>query len=397
MFWESLLNARAHRLQPSGIQEMMVYASRPGAISFAAGQPSEDLYPIEEITHGFEEAMKGTSVLAYPYTEGDSMLRQWISNWMVEEGLASSVPGSERILLTTGSQEGLNIISQLFLKDGDVVVVENPSYPEAMLTFGKEGVRFVTVSMDEEGPVVSELEAALAKEKVAFFYTIPTFQNPSGHSTSLARKKEILSLLKKYNVVLVEDEPYRQLWFDEKPAKTYFSLAKEEPVLYLGSFSKIIAPGLRCGWMVLPPIIMEKAVQLRLTFELGVSALLQRMIFYVVSRRNFEAHLSHLRHEYRERRDAMAEAISKHLAPLGFSFPTPKGGFFFWGSRDGLNGTDFARFAAKNFGVALIPGEIFFALPQKGQNFVRFSFAKVDREETNKGMERLAKAFREFC
>jgi 2-aminoadipate transaminase len=398
MHWESLFNARAQKLQPSGIQEMMVYASRPGTISFAAGQPSEDLYPVEVIKQGFNEALNDMSVLAYPHTAGDPLLRKWVSDWMADEKLVLEAPGEDRILLTTGSQQGLNILSQLFLKDGDVVIVENPSYPEAMLTFEKEGARFLTVPIDEEGPDPMRLEKVLKKEKVAFFYTIPTFQNPSGASTSLKRKREILALLKKYGVTLVEDDPYRQLWFDSQPEATYLSIAEEDdPVIYLGSFSKIVAPGLRCGWMVLPPEVMEKAVQLRLTLELGSSALLQRIVFFVVSQPSFDEHLHSLRDEYKERRDAMAEAISKYLTPLGFSFSLPHGGFFFWGENKKIDGVAFARFAAKEHKVAVIPGEIFFAFPEEGKHFIRLSFAKVKAGEMSTGIERIAEAFREFC
>lgn len=397
MYWESLFNHRALRLQPSIIQEMMAFASRPGVISFAAGQPSEDLYPTEAIAEGLKFSLSEPFILAYPNTAGDTSLREWISVWMAKEGLSSGEKGGKNILLTTGSQQGLNILSQLFLQEGDGVIVENPSYPEAMLTFAKEGARFFPVSLDEEGPIPEELETLLSQEKIRFFYTIPTFQNPSGRSTSAARKKIILEVLKRHNVFVVEDDPYRQLWFDEEPACTYLSMAeKENHVVYLGSFSKIIAPGLRCGWMVLPPEVMEKAVYLRLTLELGVSALLQKTVLYVVSQEKFLHHMRRIRAVYAQRRHAMASAVEEYLNPLGFKSVVPKGGFFFWGELHGVNGVDLSYLAAAKHKVAVIPGEIFFSKPEEGRFWMRLSFAKVGEEKIIDGVKRLSCAIQEF-
>ena len=397
MDWNAIFNSRMGRLTPSSIQEMMNLSSKPGCISFTAGEPSMELYPVEKI----EEAMAATlskepEVLAYSEPPGDPGFRDWISEWLDGKGYTPGPAGMERIMLTNGSQAGLNLLSLMFLEKGSRIMVENPSYPEAVLTFAKEGPEFLPVPMDSDGPDVAGMEDILKRNRISFFYTIPTFQNPSGLSTSTERKKRILELADKYDFMIVEDDPYRELWFDAEPSPTYLSLCGNgDRVLYLGSFSKIVAPGVRCGYMVLPPDVMKKATELRVALEVNLPSLLHRMLHKVVTDPFFDGHLDHLRDVYRSRRDSMAENVDKYLSPLGFDFSRPAGGFFLWGRVPGIDGAGFCRYAVLKEKIGVIPGKAFF-VGGGGDDYIRMSFAKVVPTQAEEGVLRLQRAMKGF-
>ncbi len=398
MDWEAHLNARAKRLVPSVIREMMQRVSKPGVISFTAGQPSEDLYPVDALDAALQKVLREEpGLLAYPDPLGDVMLREWIAWWLKAQCVIPEGISERNIVLTTGSQEGINIVSQLFLKEGDAVVVEDPSYPEAMLSFSKEGAELLTAPFDGDGPDPAALEKILSSRKVSFFYTIPTFQNPTGRSTTAERKREILAVLRKHDTILLEDDPYRFLWYDQMPELPYSAIAeKGDRIISLGSFSKIVVPGVRCGWMILPEILAPKVAMLRLTFELGLPAFLQRAVFSVVSGPGFAGHLERLRQVYSERRDALSDALSKLAGNKGLSFERPGGGFFIWGHAPEIRSIEFARFAVEEEAVGVIPGSVFFANPGDGETELRFSFAKVAPERAWEGADRFVRALERY-
>jgi len=392
-----MFNDRMKRLTSSSIQEMMNLSSVPGCISFAAGEPSMELYPAEKIKTAFDETLlKEPEVLAYSEPPGDPGLRNWISEWLYDKGYSPRLVGMERILLTNGSQAGLNLISLMFLEEGSRIMVEDPSYPEAILTFGKEGTEFFPVPISGDGPDIDKMEETLKKNRISFFYTIPTFQNPSGISTSAEKKRQVLALAEKYDFMIIEDDPYRELWFDDEPPVTYLSLSGDSGrVFYLGSFSKIVAPGVRCGYMVLPYDVMKKAVDLRVALEVNLPSLMHRMLHKVVTDPFFPHHLDHLRDVYRERRDSMAGSVDKYLVPLGFDFIRPAGGFFLWGRIPGIDGADFCRYAVVNEKIGVIPGEAF-SPGGEGADFVRISFAQVLPDQAKMGVGRLERALKKY-
>lgn len=398
MDWEAHLNARAKRLVPSVIREMMQRASKPGVISFTAGQPSEDLYPVDALDAALQKVLREEpGLLAYPDSLGDIKLREWIAWWLKAQCVVPEGISERNIVLTTGSQEGINIVSQLFLDEGDAVVVEAPSYPEAMLSFSKEGAGFLTVPFDDDGPDPAALERLLSSRKVSFFYTIPTFQNPTGRSTTSERKRDVLAVLRKHETILIEDDPYRFLWYDQMPELPYSAVAEDgDRIISLGSFSKIVVPGVRCGWMILPEILAPKVAMLRLTFELGLPAFLQRAVFSVVSGPSFAGHLERLRQVYSERRDALSDALSKLAGNKGVSFERPGGGFFIWGHAPEIRSIEFARFAAEEEAVGVIPGSVFFANPGDGETALRFSFANVAPEQAWEGVKRFVRALERY-
>ncbi|MCD6183820.1 MAG: PLP-dependent aminotransferase family protein, partial [Thermovirga sp.] len=246
----SLLSVRSTRMYDSKIQEMMELVHSFNALSFTAGEPSADLIPQKRIKDAFSKAFEcGEDILGYYHDiAGHVGLREWIASWMKAEGLMPANFDRRNILLTVGSQEGLSLFTEAVIDPGDIVVTEDPSYPEAFLAFEKEGAVLRTIPMDKEGPSAEALKVLAEEGGIKCFYTIPCYQNPSGKVTSLDRRKEILNLAKKFNFLILEDDPYRHLWFDEMPPSSYLSLPQNDGrVIYLGSFSKIVAPGIRCG------------------------------------------------------------------------------------------------------------------------------------------------------
>lgn len=393
MNWQSRLTEKAKRLTPSVIGEMMRLAAGDDVISFTAGQPSGDLYPVEELSEALGESLRTyPKGLAYPGPLGDLRLRETIVSWLLKEKVLSGKVDSSHILLTTGSQQGLSIIAQLLLDSKAAILVEDPSYPEAFLTFGREGAKFVPVPLEEDGPDLSALERALRSGTFAFFYTIPSFQNPTGYTTSTEKKRKVLALAAKYGVPIVEDEPYYFLRYEGAPPETYMALSGEEGVLSLGSFSKILAPGVRCGYMILPPDLVGQASMLRVTLEIGLPAFLQRALAVMMDSPFFPAHLLRLQEVYRARRDGLLRAAERHLAPRGVAFGRPEGGFFLWARKEGLDSLAFAFRAVREFHVGIVPGTIFFTDERRGREWFRLSFASASPEDSEEGCRRLAEA-----
>ena len=398
MEWEGYLNAKANRLFPSVIQEMMQRASKPGVVSFTAGQPSGDLYPVDALRGAIDKTLHDApELLAYPDSLGDAKLREWLAWWLKGQCVVPESVTERNIVLTTGSQEGLSIAADLFISPGNAVIVEDPTYPEALLAFSREGAELLTVPFDDDGPDPEALERILSTRRASFFYTIPTFQNPSGRSTTLGRKREILDILRRHGTLLLEDDPYRFLWYDEMPDPPYAAVAGDgDRIISLGSFSKTVVPGIRCGWVILPERLVPKVAMLRLTFEIGLPTFLQRAVFSVVSGPSFATHLERLRQVYSERRNALSDALARFTDNCGFSFPFPKGGFFIWGSAEGIDSLEFSRFAAEEERVGVIPGSIFHVRPGDGTTFLRFSFATVSPEQSWEGAGRFARALERY-
>jgi 2-aminoadipate transaminase len=398
MSWHKLYTDRVNNMSPSIIQEMKDLVSRPGTVSFTAGEPSPELFPIGGLKAAFEKVLNGyPELLSYAPPAGDPVLRSWISSWLQQRGYVEKDPGPERILLTNGSQAALGILALMFFQKGTAIVVENPSYTEAMLTFRKEGCTLLPVDMDNEGPLPDDFEKLAREKKPSFFYTIPTFQNPSGITTSEERKKDILEIAERYGIRIIEDDPYRELWYDSPPPATYIALSSESGnIIYLGSFSKIIAPGLRCGFALLPDEIMGKAVDMRVLMEIGLSSLTQRALFEFLVNADLDSYLGSIRDVYRNRRDKMISAMKNYFEPESLLFEVPMGGFFIWGRLPGTDCTDFARFAALEEKVGAIPGSGFFEDPGEGREFLRFSFAQVDGDTSWEGIIRLSRALEKY-
>jgi 2-aminoadipate transaminase len=396
----SHLSARAQRLYDSDIQDMIELVHQNQALSFTAGEPSEDLLPLEKLRSSFAAAFdRGPEMLTYYHdSDGHEDLRRWIASWMRSDGLIPSCMDWKQLMLTTGSHEGINITAEGLIDPGDSIAVEAPSYAEALLTFSKEGAAFFGLEMDQEGPRPESLELLARQHRIKLLYTIPNFQNPSGRVTSPKRRREILELAKKYDFLILEDDPYRHLYYDAPPPGTYLAMKENDGrVIYLGSFSKLIAPGIRCGWMIAPPELYGKFHQIRVTNDLNLPTILHEGIFRFLSDYDFQEHLTTLRRAYGEKRNGMVKALQKHIAPEDFAYDLPKGGFFLWGRAPWLqNSMEFAKFAVTEDKIGIIPGEIFFTSPENYRDTLRLSFAKVSPEKAEEGCARLARSIERY-
>ncbi|MDR1966840.1 MAG: PLP-dependent aminotransferase family protein [Synergistaceae bacterium] len=383
------------RLDVSAIGEMIELVAKNGAISFAAGEPSADMLPTGLLSAAFEGVFEDASLLGYYSSHlGHSGLRGWICDWMRLDGLAPDWVKPENIMITCGSQEGISLAGEALIDPGSYVLVESPTYMEALLSFRKQGATCIGVPIDEGGIVVEALDGVLKRYKARFLYTIPNFQNPSGNTATAERRKEVLGVLRKYDVPLIEDDPYHYLSYDGEPPATYLKLAGDDGrVAYLGSFSKIVAPGVRCGWMAVPDSLMPQIESLRVNSCLGLPVFVQHGLLNMLASIDMPGYIAKLRSAYRVRRDGMLGALGAHLGGAGLSHNRPAGGFFIWGRLEGIGDVmDFARFAVAREKIGIIPGSVFFAPGEEDLSSIRFSFAKVDATSAEEGSARLAKA-----
>ncbi len=397
----SLLGKRVtERIKPSAITEMMILVKKHKAISLTAGEPSSEMYPVDLLRETIERALRDPGILSYyPLSTGITELREWIAEWMKEDGLLPQSYGGENVIMTNGSQDGLNLVSEAFVEAGDTVLTESPTYPEALLAFGKEGARFVSVPVDKDGPIIEEMERVLSQNKVKLFYTIVNFQNPSGCVTTEERKKRILELASRYGFLIIEDDPYRYLRYEGKHAGSYIGLAQDEDrVIYLGSFSKIIAPGIRCGYMVVPSKITSQMGELVLATKLSLPAFLQRATWELLRNIDMKAHLAKLADTYRTRRDALHRFLQEKAVPQGMTYDLPKGGFFIWARVPWLKDCfDFAKFAVLEEKVGVVPGAAFYPdVLTADRSTLRLSFAKVPPETAEEAGERLGRALSRY-
>lgn len=389
------------RLDPTEIGIMIKLAIKHDAISLTAGEPSADLYPTEELKEAFKTIFDDLSLLGYAKEDfGLRELRDWITDRMRADGMIPDWVTSDNILLTNGAGEAIELVAETLIDPGCTVLVEAPTFTETLLTFRKQGANCVGVPSDDDGIIPEEFEKILKKRSVRFLYTIPNFQNPSGRTSPLERRAAILEIARRYDVPVFEDDPYHYLSYDGEPPATYLKLAGDDRrVLHSNSFSKLVAPGMRCGWLVVPDAIIPHLNAFRVSAGLTRPAILQKGLHAYLSNINFGKRVEFLRAAYRERRDGMLRAIDEHLAPLGVRTNRPKGGFFIWGEADGVDDmTAFARFAVEKKKVGIIPGSAFYTMDEakNGRRSFRLSFAKVAPETAGEGLRRLAEAFAEY-
>lgn len=401
-FHDQLSTMAKERLEPSEIGVMGRLAAEHNAISFTMGEPSADIYPVTELRKAFASIFDDTSLLAYyKHDFGLTELREWIVERMGKDGMIPDWVGPRNILLTNGAGEAIDLAAQALIDPGSLVLVEAPTFTETLLTFRKQGAQCISVPSDDDGIIPEAMEEILKKRRVRLLYTIPNYQNPSGRTSPPQRRAAILELAEKYDIPVFEDDPYHYLGYDEEPPSTYIKLAgSDKRVLHSNSFSKLIAPGVRTGWMVVPDAVIPHFNALRVSAGLTRPAIVQKGLYNYLSEISFEERVACLRSVYRERRDAMTLAIEKRLKPLGVKTNYPAGGFFLWGEKKGIGDiVDFARFAVTKKRIAIIPGTAFFSQDEAelGREAFRISFAKVEPKTADEGVARLAEAFAEYC
>jgi DNA-binding transcriptional MocR family regulator len=389
----------AHRMdgmKASEIRELLKITQRPEVISFGGGLPAPELFPIEELKSVMADVLDrhGALALQYSTTEGHPGLRAAIASRM-NATLGTRVKASD-ILITSGSQQGLDLTGKILLDEGDEVLCESPTYLGAISAFTAYRPRFVEVATDDEGMIPADLERRLAAcTRAKLVYVVPNFQNPSGRTWTLERRLALLEAAERHGVVIVEDDPYGQLVYEGVTPPALTSLTRGCPVVYLGTFSKIFCPGMRIGWLAAPRAIYERYALVKQGADLHTSSLGQWQLLGYLERFDIEAGIARMRDVYRRRRDAMLNALAAEFPP-GVSWTRPRGGLFLWVTLP--PGVD-ARQALKRAlerDVAFVPGGSFF--PNGGhENTMRLNFSNMPEARIAEGIARLGAVLRELC
>jgi DNA-binding transcriptional MocR family regulator len=371
------------------LRDLMAILTHSDTISFAAGVPAPELYPLDD----FQQAMihvlntAGQTLLQPCPVEGYYPLRQTIARRMVGRG---ATVRAENILIVTGSQQGLDLIARTFLRAGDEVVVEAPSYLGALQILSAAGTRLLGVPLDEEGMRLDVLENILIRYRPKLIYTLPTFQNPSGCTMAPRRRLRLLELAHRHRVPIVEDDPYGEIYYTDQSPSPLLALDRDGYVIYLSTFSKILFPGLRLGWVAAPRPVIERLSQIKQLADLHCSTLIQGAVHEFCQRGALDKHLDRVRDLYRQRRDAMMAALTKH-GPAGLEWDEPQGGFNLWCRLPlGLKARQLMAEAARQ-SVALVPGEVFYP-DGGGQEEMRLNFSCSPVALIEEGVQRLGTA-----
>ena len=388
--WYHHYAERTAGLSASEVRALFAVASRPEVVSLAGGMPYVSALPKELVSAALERTMQdhGASALQYGSGQGLPVLREQILEVMALEGIRAS---ADDVVVTTGSQHALELVSKLFLDPGDVVIAEGPSYVTALVVFRSFQATVSHVAMDELGIVPESLRETIAtleaqRKRIKFLYLIPTFQNPAGVTLTWARRMEILEIARAHNILVIEDNPYGLLYFDAPPPQAMRSV-EEDGVVYLGTFSKTFAPGLRVGWALAPHAIREKLILANEAAVLSPSSFTQTVISEYLGAADWKAQIDTFRGVYRERRDAMLGALGEHLPKM--SWTVPQGGFYVWLTLpDHLDSKAMLPRAVKEL-VAYTPGTAFYS-DGGGRNKMRLSFCYPTPEFIQEGVRRLA-------
>lgn len=397
--WNNLIAKDARALTASEIRDLLKVAERPEVISFAGGVPDPKLFPLGELSEVYADLMAddvaGRGALQYSISEGMPALRQWIAADLAKEGAERTI---DNILITNGAQQGLDMLARLLLEQGTKLVVEKPSYLGAMQAFSTRHPDYIGVTMDDEGVVLADLEAAFeAGARIA--YLAPDFQNPTGLSYSLARRQAVLELAQRYGAVIIEDAAYCKLSYEGEALPSLLALDESGrqdedagTVVQLGTFSKTLVPALRVGWVTAPRPLIEKLVLLKQASDLHVATINQAVALRAVEK-TFPGHIDTVRDTYRTKRDAMLQALDDFM-PDSVSFTRPKGGMFVWLTLpEGIDSRALLERALEEEKVAFVPGQAFFC-DKSGENTCRLSFSAGDPARIREGIERLANLIR---
>ncbi len=396
MNWDSRLSETARAAHASDIRELLKLTARPDMISFAGGLPDPTLFPIAEYQAAAEQvlAQSGPQALQYSTTEGLYQLRTMLVEHLAQEGIECQ-DGVESVILTTGSQQALQLIGQLLIDPGDTVLVEAPSYLGAIQAFSLREPRYEAIEMDGAGLQIDRLEAKLAQLKregrrAKFLYTVPTFQNPAGVTLSLDRRQALVELAEREDFLIIEDDPYGRLRFRGEPLPSLQSLDRSGRVITLRTFSKTLAPGLRTGYVIGAPEILRRISILKQAADLCSPALTQYIIVQMLQNGAMEHYIQKVIEVYRQKEEAMASALRANLAGLPVRWNEPDGGMFFWVQLpEGVEGEQFFTQAIEA-GVAYVKGSAFFTDGVSGHNCFRLNFSNPSLAQIETGISRLS-------
>ena len=397
---QALLADRLSQLETSAIRELFKLLGKPGIISFAGGFPDASLFDIECIAQASAQALQDNpgGALQYGATEGLEPLRTELVKLMGQKGAAIE---NADLIVTTGSQQALDLVGKTLINPGDKVIVEGPTFLATIQCFRLYGADLISAPVDDEGVDVNNLEQLIATHKPKFVYLIPTFGNPSGATLSLARRKRILELAVKTGTLVIEDDPYGDLYFDAPPPPSLLALSADVPgsrdwLVHCGSLSKVLSPGLRVGWMVAPAALLGKAVMCKQFSDAHTSTFAQATAAAYLQSGRLPAELAKVRAVYAARARCMCDALEREVGDA-IRFVRPAGGLFVWATLTGANGaisdgSALAKRAIDN-NVAFVPGTPFFAQDPDPRT-LRLSFATADEDKIEAGIAKLAQAIR---
>ncbi len=386
---------RMDGMKASEIRELLKVTQRPEVISFGGGLPAPESFPIEELKSVLAGVLEreGTQALQYSTTEGDPRLRAIIAKRMNDRLGTSVEPGD--ILVTSGSQQGLDLTGKVMLDEGDEVLCESPTYLGAINAFTAYRPRFVEVATDDDGMIPGALEERLSSCNAAkLIYVIPTFQNPSGRTWTVERRIALLAAAARHGVTIIEDDPYGQLVYEGATPPSLASMARGVPVVYLGTFSKIFCPGMRIGWLAAPRGIYEKYALVKQGADLHTSTFTQAALLGYLEKFDLDQAIARIRDLYRARRDAMLKAMEKRF-PAGATWTHPRGGLFLWVTLPEHVSAREALVRALEKDVAFVPGGSFF--PNGGhENTLRLNFSNMPEPRIEEGIARLGTVLKEM-
>jgi len=399
--WEYRYAFRTQRMGSSVIRELLKFTEQPDIISFAGGLPAPDVFPVNEFKQACTAVLdeQGAKALQYSTTEGHLPLREMIARNTARYAIEVS---TENILVTSGSQQALDLIGRLFINRGDRILVESPTYLGALQAWNAYGAEYISVPMDEHGMLTDQLENAL-RVGVKFIYVLPNFQNPSGSTLSLERRYKLIELADRYGVPIVEDDPYGQLRFEGDHIRPIIALDSDfhnrngdkysGNVIYMSTFSKLLAPGIRLGWVIAPQEVIRKLVMAKQAADLH-TATFNQIVAYQIGKDGFiDQHVKTIRSTYKERRDIMLETMTEFF-PTEVSWTHPLGGMFLWGILpEKLDAAEVLKTAIERK-VAFVPGFAFHA-NGGGKNTMRINFSFSNPETIREGISRLGLVLKE--
>ncbi|WP_233961648.1 aminotransferase-like domain-containing protein [Pectobacterium versatile] len=392
---EGLLAHRIAQLKSSAIRELLKHSKMENIISLAGGIPSDALFDFEGLSQATQLAITEQPKTAFQYglTEGSGVLRDRIAELCAVRGVKTR---GDDIVVTAGSQQALDLIMRSMVDPGDVFVVERPTYLAALQTLELAQAQVMSVSSDADGMVVDELEELLKKQRIKGVYIVPNFGNPSGVTLSYERRLKLIQLAERYGFVIIEDDPYGELRFTEERNPTLFQLAQEqlgstEYVLYTSTFSKVLAPGLRLGWAILPDWLLHKVAIIKQAADLHASALSQTVAECYLGLGRLDTQIEKIRHAYKHKGELLAQLVEKELGDV-ITFNQPKGGMFLWARfrQDDFNTTEWLK-KTLDQGVVFVPGEFFFP-DNIDYSTLRLSFATATDEQMHEAVARLRRA-----
>lgn len=400
--WEYRYAFRTQQMSSSVIRELLKLTELPEIISFAGGLPAPEVFPLERFREASNTVLEnfGPQSLQYSTTEGHRPLREMIARHISR---FSSEVSADNVLITSGSQQALDFVGRLFVNRGDYIVVESPTYLGALQAWNAYGAQYIPVRADEHGMIVDELEAAL-RVGPKFIYVLPNFQNPSGSTLSLERRQQLIRIADKYGVPIIEDDPYGQLRYEGEHIPSIVALDSEYRgpngghysgnVIYLSTFSKLLAPGLRLGWVIAPSEVIQKLVMSKQAADLHTSSFNQYIAFEAAKGGFLDEHVKVIRATYKERRDVMIEMMEE-MFPAGVTWRKPKGGMFLWSILpEGMDSAEVLKRAVEKK-VAFVPGEAFHPLGG-GRNTMRLNFSYSSPETIREGIARLGVTLKEL-